>query len=455
MPELPEVETFVKVLRPKLLGRTVRNATLLYPRLLITPDRKIDETVGRSFKSIDRKGKFIIFHLSGSLAMVAHLRMEGKYFVKPIIAPRQKADEAVFELDDGNKLVYNDTRKFGVLGIYDEDAYLLLSPLKDVANSPLEMEGDEFFLAIKGSQKTIKETLLDQTRVSGLGNIYVDETLFKAKVNPRRKSSSISQKEAEAILKEAKSTLEEAIEKGGSTIHSFQSEEGKLGQMQNELLCYGKSPSPCPRCGTPLMRIEIGGRGTTYCPNCQVDPNRPFVLGITGPIHSGKSTASRYFREKGYEVFDCDKEVESLYRDNEFAADFAKAFGASLSKGVLPKSEVKRVLSENRKEAERFIFSAVCQKAEEAIRRSKGKLVLDAPLLYQAKMDSLCDCVLFLDSPAYLRAKRLLDEGKDASYLLKLNSAAHYGMYKRKAPYIIDNNGDEGDLIEKLRKLPL
>ncbi|MBO8425939.1 MAG: DNA-formamidopyrimidine glycosylase [Firmicutes bacterium] len=455
MPELPEVETFVRVLRQKLLGRTITNATLLYPRLLITPNREIGETIGKTFESIDRKGKFIIFRLSLSLVLVAHLRMEGKYFVKPASAPRQKADEAVFELDDGNKLIYNDTRKFGVLGIYDDDTYLLLSPLKDVADSPLEMNGDELFLAISSSQKTIKETLLDQSRVSGLGNIYVDETLFKAKINPRRKASSISQKEAEAILREAKATLEEAIKLGGSTIHSFQSEEGKGGQMQNELLCYGKSPSPCPRCGTPLMRIEIGGRGTTYCPSCQIDPSRPFVLGITGPIHSGKSTAARYFKGKGYEVFDCDKEVETLYADKGFAERFAKEFGAKLSNGVLAKSEVKRILGGKRKEAECFIFAAVCLKAEERIKRTKGKLVIDAPLLYQAKMDSLCDCVLFLDSPAYLRAKRLLDEGEDASYLLKLNSAAHYGTYKRKAPYIIDNDGDEGELIEKLKKLPL
>lgn len=455
MPELPEVETFVNVLRPKLLGRKITKATLLYPRLLITPERKMEETVGRSFENIDRKGKFIVFHLSGPLTMVAHLRMEGKYFVKPIKAPKEKADEAIFELDDGNKLVYNDTRKFGVLGIYDEDAYLLLSPLKDVANSPLEMEGDELFDSIKGSQKTIKETLLDQSRVSGLGNIYVDETLFKARINPRRKASSISREEASSILKQAKLTLKEAIEKGGSTIHSFHSEEGRSGQMQDELVCYGKSPSPCPRCNTPFMKIEIGGRGTTYCPNCQLDPSRPFVLGITGPIHSGKSTAARYFKGKGYAVFDCDKEVASLYEDKEFASIFAKAFGVSLKSGVLPKSEVKKALAKNRKEAERFIFSGIYQKAEEAIRRSKGKIVLDAPLLYQAKMDSLCDCVLFLDSPAYLRAKRLLDEGKDATYLLKLNSAAHYGTYKRKAPYIIDNDGDEGDLMEKLKKLPL
>ena len=128
MPELPEVETSVNVLRPKLLGRKITKATLLYPRLLITPERKMEETVGRSFENIDRKGKFIIFHLSDSLTMVAHLRMEGKYFVKPLNAPIEKADEAIFELDDGNKLVYNDTRKFGVLGLYDEDAYLLLSP---------------------------------------------------------------------------------------------------------------------------------------------------------------------------------------------------------------------------------------------------------------------------------------------------------------------------------------
>ena len=193
MPELPEVESFKRTLGPKLIGKTITKVEILYPRLLITPIENISSIEGETFMQMGRKGKHLLFFLTHDKVLVAHLRMEGKYFVKDETAPLEKADEAIFHLDNGEKLVYNDTRKFGVLGLYSLDTYLLASPLANVAKSPLEMKGDELYQAIHSSKKTIKETLLEQNRVSGLGNIYVDETLFKSGVNPRRIASSISE----------------------------------------------------------------------------------------------------------------------------------------------------------------------------------------------------------------------------------------------------------------------
>ena len=161
MPELPEVETFRRILEGKLVDREVACYELFYPRLLLTEPSSLDRIVGKRFTKIGRKGKHLIFFLTGGVVMVAHLRMEGKYFVKDEQAPREKADELFIHLRGGKKLVYNDVRKFGVLGVYDEANYLTDSPLAKVAKSPLEMDEGELFLALHKLKKPIKEGLLD------------------------------------------------------------------------------------------------------------------------------------------------------------------------------------------------------------------------------------------------------------------------------------------------------
>lgn len=458
MPELPEVESFKRTLGPKLVGKTITKVEILYPRLLITPIENISSIEGETFMQMGRKGKHLLFFLTHDKVLVAHLRMEGKYFVKDETAPLEKADEAIFHLDNGEKLVYNDTRKFGVLGLYSLDTYLLASPLANVAKSPLEMKGDELYQAIHSSKKTIKETLLEQNRVSGLGNIYVDETLFKSGVNPRRIASSISEVEAESLLTNAKSTLEEAIEQGGSTIHSFRVEEGKSGSMQSHLLCYGKSPSPCPKCSFPFMKIAIGGRGTTYCPICQKDQDRPFVIGVTGPIHSGKSTVSQHLIDsKHYPFFDCDAEVAKLYDDKVFASQFVKAFPESKldRNGKLSKSEVWKIIDKQKDKAQAFVFSAIYSKCESWINRQNGTVLIEAPLLYQAGMDDLCDATILVIAEETVRRKRLYDEGKDVDRLMDLNKGYPVGLLKRKASFVIYNNGNKAELYQEIDSLPL
>lgn len=458
MPELPEVESFKRTLEPKLIGKTITKVEIFYPRLLITPIEDISSIEGETFIKMGRKGKHLIFFLTHEKVLVAHLRMEGKYFVKEEEAPVEKADEAIFHLDNGEKLVYNDTRKFGVLGLYSLDSYLLISPLANVASSPLEMEGDELYQAIHSSKKTIKETLLEQNRVSGLGNIYVDETLFKSGINPRRIANSITEKEAATLLENARSTLEEAIEQGGSTIHSFHVEEGKSGSMQSHLLCYGKSPSPCPKCGFPFMKIAIGGRGTTYCPICQKDKDRPFVIGVTGPIHSGKSTVSQHLIEtKHYPFFDCDAEVAKLYDNKDFASRFVEAFPeAKLEKnGKICKLEVWKIIDKEKDKAQSFVFSEIYKICEEWNKSQKGTILIEAPLLYQAGMDDLCDATILVVADELIRRKRLYDEGKDVDRLMDLNKGYPVGLLKRKASFVIHNNGNKADLYQEIDSLPL
>ena len=457
MPELPEVETFRRILEGKLVGSQVASYELFYPRLLLTEPSSLDRIVGERFTKIGRKGKHLIFFLTGGVVMVAHLRMEGKYFVKDEGATKEKADELFIHLDGGKKLVYNDVRKFGVLGVYDEANYLTDSPLAKVAKSPLEMDEGELFLALHKLKKPIKEGLLDQARVAGLGNIYVDETLFKAKVNPNELCCDVTEEEYSAMQEAAKATLLQAIDLGGSTIHSYHAEEGKSGNMQNQLLCYGRSPSPCPRCGFPLMKISIGGRGTTYCPICQARKHRPFVLGVTGKVHSGKSTACDYLASKGYRVIDCDKQIARLYADASFAEAAKERFPElSIDENGIDKASVWKLLgSSKKKQFLSFVYAALKERVEREIGADNGKVALEAQLLYESGFDDLCDAVLLLDAPVAELSSRLEDEGKDADKYLKLNSAFKLGIDRKKAGFVITNDSGKKELFDKLDALRL
>ena len=176
-----------------------------------------------------------------------------------------------FHFTDGGTLVYEDVRKFGTMEVLIPelvDSYFLA---KKIGPEPTEADfkGSAFQAALKKSKKPIKSALLDQKLVAGLGNIYVDEVLYRAKVHPARLGQSLTAREAKAIRKETIAVLAQAVEKGGSTIRSYSNAFGEDGTMQEEHQVYGKTGQPCLRCGTPIEKIQLGGRGTHFCPHCQ------------------------------------------------------------------------------------------------------------------------------------------------------------------------------------------
>ena len=203
--------------------------------------------------------------------MISHLRMEGKYLLFTDQVPVNKHFHLFFTLDDGSTLVYQDVRKFGTMEVLTPelvDSYFLA---KKIGPEPTEVDFKEpaFQAALKKSKKPIKSALLDQKLVAGLGNIYVDEVLYRAKVHPARLSQSLTAREAKAVRKETIAVLAQAVEKGGSTIRSYSNAFGEDGTMQEEHQVYGKTGQPCLRCGTPIEKIQLGGRGTHFCPHCQ------------------------------------------------------------------------------------------------------------------------------------------------------------------------------------------
>ena len=271
MPELPEVETVRRGLEKLILGKKISNIDIRYPKMIKTDlDEFQKEMPGQVIQSMGRRGKYLLFYLSDKV-LISHLRMEGKYFYYPDQVPERKHAHVLIHFEDGGTLVYEDVRKFGTLELLAPellDSYFIS---KKLGPEPTEKDFDllTFEKALKKSKKPIKTHLLDQTLVVGLGNIYVDEVLWRAKVYPAKSSQTITKKEARAIHEQTISVLEQAVDMGGSTIRSYTNAFGENGTMQELHQVYDKAGLACSRCGTIIEKIQLGGRGTHFCPRCQ------------------------------------------------------------------------------------------------------------------------------------------------------------------------------------------
>lgn len=273
MPELPEVETIKKTLKRFVVGKEINNITIHWPNIIKHPDDSVHFSqllTGQTILDIKRKGKFLIFELE-DYVLVSHLRMEGKYSVEDQKEPIKKHTHVIFSFTNGEELRYNDVRKFGTMHVFPKGEELTVQPLVKLGPDPFDDDFtlDYFYKKLKKTDRVIKVALLDQTIVAGLGNIYVDETLFKAGVHPLKKSSALTKKEAEAIKDQAIQTLAEAIKQGGTTIRSYVNGQGEMGMFQQELFVYGQENQPCKNCGEPIEKMKISGRGTHICNHCQ------------------------------------------------------------------------------------------------------------------------------------------------------------------------------------------
>ena len=271
MPELPEVETVKNTLKIDIIGKTIENVVINYAKIIknVSSEDFALSLRGQTFLDIKRKGKYLIFILNDYF-LIGHMRMEGKYFLMHD-EEITKHDHIIFYFKDCN-LRYNDTRKFGTMHLYKISDYSLedlynIEPLNEVGDEPFDIDVNYLYERIKKSSKPIKSLLLDQSIIAGLGNIYVDEVLFLSSLAPFEISSKLSFDDVVKIKESAVATLNKAIALGGTTIHSFQSSHGITGRFQNELLIHTKEV--CPKCGAPVKKIRVGGRGTYYCENCQ------------------------------------------------------------------------------------------------------------------------------------------------------------------------------------------
>lgn len=273
LPELPEVETVKRTLEALVLQKEINSVSVFWPKIVKRPDEVVqfqDALKGQKIQKMGRRGKFLIFYTE-DYALVSHLRMEGKYGVFSTEAPVEKHTHVIFHFTDGTELRYKDIRKFGTMHLFSKGTEFEQPPLSLLGPEPFSEKFTVQYLTeiLARTNRKIKVTLLDQATVVGLGNIYVDETLFRSKIHPERQAASLSSEEITALHQEIVATLTEAVTKGGSTIRSYLNSQGQIGMFQLQLFVYGKKDEPCQRCGTELQKIKVGGRGTHFCPSCQ------------------------------------------------------------------------------------------------------------------------------------------------------------------------------------------
>ncbi|SHG84349.1 DNA-formamidopyrimidine glycosylase [Ornithinibacillus halophilus] len=273
MPELPEVETIRKTLRHFILDKTIDDITVNWAKIIKQPD-DVEHfkqlLIGQTFREINRKGKFLLFEID-DYTLISHLRMEGKYSVVDENEPVKKHTHVIFHFTNGEELRYNDVRKFGTMHLVKKGEEFSQKPLTQLGPEPFDdtFTFDYFYDKLQKTNRVIKAVLLDQTIVTGLGNIYVDETLFRAGVHPLKKANKLTKREVKRIQEEAIATLEGAVKQGGTTIRSYVNGQGEMGMFQQELYVYGQENKPCKKCGKSILKMKVGGRGTHVCSDCQ------------------------------------------------------------------------------------------------------------------------------------------------------------------------------------------
>lgn len=272
MPELPEVETVRRGLESLIIGKTIISVEVRCPKLIKNVDVSEFESVlvNQTFRKIRRFGKYLYLDLD-DYTIVSHLRMEGKYNYYDEYTHPTKHDHVIFNFSDESILMYNDTRQFGTLELVKKEDEASLKGIAKLGYEPFDQEMTSDYLYNKAKRRTItiKQFLLDQSIIVGLGNIYVDEVLFSVKIHPETKVNKLKKNDFELIIEASKNVLTKAIKLGGTTIHSFLSVGNLSGKFQNQLQVYGRAKQPCVVCQTPIEKIKVGGRGTHFCPKCQ------------------------------------------------------------------------------------------------------------------------------------------------------------------------------------------
>ncbi len=282
MPELPEVETIRRQLAPQVEGRRIVRAEIFDPRWTMPePPAAVEaELTGAEIERLGRAGKYLVWALSQERYLISHLRMTGVVLFDPVPEPLHV--RVRLALSSGHRLVFNDPRRFGtghlVRGAAARDAYLTAR----VGVEPLTPEFTAAHLQriARGRRAPIKPFILDQRRIAGVGNIYADEALFRARIHPLRPAGRLRRPELERLREGIEAALQAGIDAKGASIDDFRNIDGSMGAFQDRFLVHNRAGSPCPRCGAPIVKLVVGGRGTYVCERCQRRPR----LAATKPL---------------------------------------------------------------------------------------------------------------------------------------------------------------------------
>lgn len=266
MPELPEVECVRLSLSQSLAGKVLLACHIHHPKVFLAASPLKKGVFPLSVECLERHGKYLIMRLERGYRLVAHFRMTGCFYYREKNEACAAHTHIEFPLDTGNILCFRDPRRFGRIWLIGENE---ASPLEGLGPDALDIPEKVFISSLLQRNRRIKPLLLDQTVIAGMGNIYADESLFRARIHPETQSSLLKKKKLSALWKHSQEVLHEAIDRGGSSISDFVSPGGVIGTYQEEHGVYGREGLPCSCCGAIIQRIVVGQRGTHFCPRCQ------------------------------------------------------------------------------------------------------------------------------------------------------------------------------------------
>ncbi len=271
MPELPEVETIARSLRPLIWGKAVDGIELIYrPLLRARSEAALDDYLGKRVRRIGRRGKLLIMEFEGGRSLVFHLKMTGQFLWVRSGEPRDKHTRLVFNFrGEDRELRFRDVRKFGFVLCRPIDGNGLCREIASLGPEPLKIGLSEFQGLVSKRKGRIKSLLLNQSFLAGIGNIYADELLFRAAIHPRSEASALSGRDVRQIWEAMRIVLAAAIAAKGTTLRDYTDAEGRVGDFQFAHKVYGREGEGCRTCGTAIRRIVIGGRSTFFCPRCQ------------------------------------------------------------------------------------------------------------------------------------------------------------------------------------------
>ncbi len=272
MPELPEVETIRKQLQKEVVGLSIQDIWTDTPKMVQpSPTEFLKQIKGQRIVAVERRGKLLIIRLAGTENIVLHLRLSGQLFLCKPNDPRDPFLHVILELSDGRELRFNDQRKFGYVSLVASDAKLkeIVAGYGPEPFTDLTLE--KFKASLSGSSRRIKELLLDQRVISGVGNIYANEALWLAKIHPKARASSLSSPQVQELYQAILKVLKDGLRLGGATIadEKYRNLYGERGNYERVVRVYQRAGKPCPRCGAPIAYLRVGQRGTFICPKEQ------------------------------------------------------------------------------------------------------------------------------------------------------------------------------------------
>ncbi|MGP1407469.1 DNA-formamidopyrimidine glycosylase [Selenomonas sp.] len=458
MPELPEVETIRRSLEKYAVGRKIADVEVLLPRTikhLLVPEF-CSRVRGQEILRLDRRGKYLMLLLASGDTLLLHLRMTGRFYWRRFRTPYGKHVRAIFQLDDGGWLFFEDVRTFGEIHLLSAKERERFPALLRMGPEPLTEGFRTLYLrtALQKCGQRIKGFLLDQEKVAGLGNIYVDEALFFAGIHPLREARSLNRDEIFRLHRAVNQVIAEGIADGGTTFRDYVNGEGREGFHQQKLRVYHREGEPCLVCGTAIEKIRVVGRGTRFCPHCQpLHDGKAMLVGLTGGIASGKSTVSRRLLKLGAKVIDTDKIAHALAKPHQpLWKIYLEHFGKTIldENDCLCREKIAACVFSDPEER-RWIDGAAHPLIAEAVKKKiaafekKGEriLFLDVPLLFEAEWNRMVDRIWLVYVSEDVQIARLMKRNGYTKEAAKARIRSQFPLRekRRRADCIIENDG--------------